>query len=74
MMAAISTSNSSSSSSSPCPHVGKVLELKSPFGKESMTYKWPLKKGRGSVRRSEVRFLIFESNSASFNGIWTKIH
>jgi H3 lysine-79-specific histone-lysine N-methyltransferase len=35
------------------PHVGKVLELKSPFGEESITYKWPLKKGKGSVRRSE---------------------
>ena len=39
------------------PHVGKVLELKSPFGEESITYKWPLKKGKGSVRRSEVSFL-----------------
>ena len=40
------------------PHVGKVLELKSPFGEESITYKWPLKKGKGSVRRSEVRNLF----------------
>lgn len=39
------------------PHVGKVLELKSPFGEESITYKWPLKKGKGSVRRSEVSFI-----------------
>ena len=39
-------------------HVGKVLELKSPFGEEIVTYKWPLKKGKGSVRRSEVRNLF----------------
>ncbi len=43
-----------------CPHVGKSLELKSPFGAESMTYKWPLKKGKGSVRRSEVILLFFQ--------------
>ena len=34
-------------------HVGKSLELKSPMGEKSITYKWPLKKGKGSVRRSE---------------------
>ena len=39
------------------PHVGRVLELKSPFGEETITYKWPLKKGKGSVRRSEVSFI-----------------
>ena len=42
------------SSSDHVPHVGKNLELKSPFGEESVIYKWPLKKGKGSVRRSEV--------------------
>ena len=49
----MATEGSSSNS-----HVGKVLELKSPFGTESMTYKWPLKKGRGSIRRSEVRSIL----------------
>ena len=34
-------------------HVGKTLELKSPMGEKSIFYKWPLKKGKGSVRRSE---------------------
>ena len=41
---------------------GKVLELKSPFGEETMTYKWPLKKGKGSVRRSEVRDGFLKNN------------
>ena len=29
------------------------LLLKSPMGAESMIYSWPLKKGKGSLRRSE---------------------
>ncbi len=33
---------------------GRFLELKSPMGAQSMRYKWPLKKGKGSMRRSEV--------------------
>ena len=43
-------------------HVGKVLELKSPFGTDSMSYKWPLKKGRGSIRRSEVSIFCWKIN------------
>ena len=31
----------------------KELILKSPMGGNPATYTWPLKKGRGSVRRSE---------------------
>ena len=31
----------------------KTLTLKSPVGKEAMVYSWPLKKGKGSLRRSE---------------------
>ena len=50
--------NMATEGSSSNSHVGKVLELKSPFGTESMTYKWPLKKGRGSIRRSEVRSIL----------------
>ena len=34
-------------------HVGKSLELKSPMGVKSAIYKWPLQKGKGSVRRAE---------------------
>ena len=34
-------------------HVGKSLELKSPMGVRSAIYKWPLQKGKGSVRRAE---------------------
>ena len=34
-------------------HVGKSLELKSPMGERSAFYKWPLQKGKGSVRRAE---------------------
>ena len=49
------------SSSDHVPHVGKNLELKSPFGEESVIYKWPLKKGKGSVRRSEVSILFEKS-------------
>ena len=49
------------------PHVGKVLELKSPFGEESITYKWPLKKGKGSVRRSEVSFINLVDNIKYFH-------
>ena len=30
-----------------------TLTLKSPVGKEAMIYNWPLKKGKGSVKRSE---------------------
>ena len=30
-----------------------TLTLKSPVGKEAMIYSWPLKKGKGSVKRSE---------------------
>ena len=29
------------------------LTLKSPFGSSSKVYSWPLKKGRGSLRKSE---------------------
>ncbi len=44
------------------PSDGKILELKSPMGKDGMTYTWPLKKGRGSVRRSEAScFQIFNT-------------
>ena len=32
---------------------GPTLTLKSPVGKEAMVYSWPLKKGKGSVKRSE---------------------
>lgn len=31
----------------------KVLILKSPMGCKSAQYSWPLKKGKGSLRRSE---------------------
>ena len=31
----------------------KVLILKSPMGAKSALYNWPLKKGKGSLRRSE---------------------
>ena len=31
----------------------KDLTLKSPFGSDSKVYSWPLKKGRGSLRKSE---------------------
>ena len=31
----------------------KVLILKSPMGSKSAHYSWPLKKGKGSLRRSE---------------------
>ena len=31
----------------------KVLILKSPMGAKSAQYNWPLKKGKGSLRRSE---------------------
>ena len=31
----------------------RTLTLKSPVGKEAMVYQWPLKKGKGSVKRSE---------------------
>ena len=31
----------------------KELILKSPFGSASKVYTWPLKKGRGSLRKSE---------------------
>ena len=33
----------------------KRIVLKSPMGGEPMVYDWPLKKGKGSVRKSEVR-------------------
>ncbi len=33
---------------------GRRLELKSPVGAKSAFYSWPLKKGKGSMRRSEV--------------------
>ena len=31
----------------------KDLILKSPFGSATKVYSWPLKKGRGSLRKSE---------------------
>ena len=31
----------------------KELMLKSPFGAPSKVYSWPLKKGRGSLRKTE---------------------
>ena len=38
------------------PNAGKKrIVLKSPMGGEPMVYDWPLKKGKGSVRKSEVR-------------------
>ena len=33
----------------------KCIVLKSPVGGEPAVYDWPLKKGKGSVRKSEVR-------------------
>jgi hypothetical protein len=33
----------------------KYIELKSPVGAASMKYSWPLKKGKGDMKRSEVR-------------------
>jgi hypothetical protein len=47
-------------------HVGKSLELKSPMGEATMVYKWPLKKGKGSVKRSEVKTLFLKVNSCIF--------
>ena len=42
--------------SSSKPNAGKkCIVLKSPMGGEPMVYDWPLKKGKGSVRKSEVR-------------------
>jgi hypothetical protein len=32
----------------------KCLVLRSPMGASPMVYQWPLKKGKGSMRRSEV--------------------
>ena len=36
-----------------CETNKKVLILKSPMGAKSAQYNWPLKKGKGSLRRSE---------------------
>ena len=42
--------------SSSKPNAGKrCIVLKSPMGGEPAVYDWPLKKGKGSVRKSEVR-------------------
>ena len=46
-----STRRGSTSSSS----FARRLELLSPVGAEKAVYPWPLKKGKGSMRRSEVR-------------------
>ncbi len=35
------------------PGGGKELLLKSPFGAASKVFSWPLKKGRGSLRKTE---------------------
>lgn len=43
----------------------QTLILKSPMGAEAMTYTWPLKKGKGSMRRSEVS----KGNSNSHDGL-----
>ena len=40
------------------PPERKFLELKSPVGAPSMKYAWPLKKGKGSLRRSEVSGIV----------------
>ena len=49
--------------SSTCPSAAsvaasgkKTIVLKSPMGGDPMVYAWPLKKGKGSMRRSEVRY------------------
>ena len=59
-------------------HVGKSLELKSPMGERSAFYKWPLQKGKGSVRRAEnkedeaaeiletIRYYFYKILSGSF--------
>ena len=37
----------------PVRDIRKELTLKSPFGGPAKVYSWPLKKGRGSLRKSE---------------------
>ena len=51
--AAEASSSGPSSGSSSRGDEGLTLTLKSPVGKEAMVYNWPLKKGKGSLRRSE---------------------
>ncbi len=62
--ASASASASSSMSTSSCAS-GRQLELRSPVGAESAFYKWPLRKGKGSMRRSEVRKI-----AAILNILW----
>lgn len=55
-MSRVSLAESSPRSAAPR---GKHLEVKSPMGTESAFYDWPLKKGKGSMKRSEVRSCTF---------------
>ena len=42
---------------------GKTIKLLSPMvGVEPVVWNWPLKKGKGSLRRSEVFWMSFYSN------------